>query len=387
MLAKLADRAARRATAGSSSRSGTASARIVFRDGDDVYIQSRDLKPLDRYFPELARRCSAPACRERCVVDGEIVIASRARARLRRAAAAPPSGRVARARSSRRRRPASFVAFDLLARGRRRSARRPQAERRARLGAALARRAPPRPPHARDARPRARRATGSSASRAPASTASSPSRDARPTSRASARWSRSSTRAPPTAWSPASAGTSRARARSSARCCSGSTTTTGALHHVGVTSSFTMATRAAAREELEPLREDALDGHPWREWAAPADERDARCRARRAAGARARTSRGSRCASSACARWSTTTCRATASATPRSSCAGGPTSRRRTAATTSSRSRRPYELAEIFGAGSAHARQARADASRPRIVVGIERLLRRPQRLGHVLAG
>src|SRR5690606_28616855 len=47
---------------------------IVFRDGAAVYTQSRDLRPLDRYFPELA-----PAFRarlpERCVVDGEIVIA------------------------------------------------------------------------------------------------------------------------------------------------------------------------------------------------------------------------------------------------------------------------------------------------------------------------
>ena len=46
---------------------------IVFRDGDEIYIQSRDLKPLDRYFPELppALKANLP---ERCVVDGEIVI-------------------------------------------------------------------------------------------------------------------------------------------------------------------------------------------------------------------------------------------------------------------------------------------------------------------------
>jgi len=47
---------------------------IVFRDGDEVYLQSRDLKPLDRYFPEL----HDPLVRmlpERCVMDGEIVIA------------------------------------------------------------------------------------------------------------------------------------------------------------------------------------------------------------------------------------------------------------------------------------------------------------------------
>src|SRR4026208_1353676 len=46
---------------------------IVFRSDDDVYIQSRDLKPLDRYFPELHQSLLGllPA---NCVVDGEIVI-------------------------------------------------------------------------------------------------------------------------------------------------------------------------------------------------------------------------------------------------------------------------------------------------------------------------
>ena len=47
---------------------------IVFRDGDELFTQSRDLKPLDRYFPELAApfRAQLP---ERCVLDGEVVIA------------------------------------------------------------------------------------------------------------------------------------------------------------------------------------------------------------------------------------------------------------------------------------------------------------------------
>jgi ATP-dependent DNA ligase len=41
---------------------------------------------------------------------------------------------------------------------------------------------------------------------------------------------------------------------------------TGRLHHVGVTSSFTMARRRELVEELTPLRERALEQHPWREW-------------------------------------------------------------------------------------------------------------------------
>src|SRR5512137_2460795 len=47
---------------------------LVFRDGEQVYLQSRDLKPLARYFPELppALRHALP---DRCVLDGEIVIA------------------------------------------------------------------------------------------------------------------------------------------------------------------------------------------------------------------------------------------------------------------------------------------------------------------------
>jgi ATP-dependent DNA ligase len=42
----------------------------------------------------------------------------------------------------------------------------------------------------------------------------------------------------------------------------------GNLHHVGVTSAFSMATRRELAQELEPLRERALENHPWREWAS-----------------------------------------------------------------------------------------------------------------------
>jgi len=75
----------------------------------------------------------------------------------------------------------------------------------------------------------------------------------------------------------------------------------GALQHVGVTSSFTMAARKQLVKELAPLRQHALEQHPWRAWAQ-ADARSGRMPARRVAGAPARTSRGSRCASSGCAR-------------------------------------------------------------------------------------
>ena len=47
---------------------------LVFRDGDETYIQSRDLKPLNRYFPELEAPLVA-SIPDRCVLDGEVVIA------------------------------------------------------------------------------------------------------------------------------------------------------------------------------------------------------------------------------------------------------------------------------------------------------------------------
>src|SRR5207248_2259155 len=48
---------------------------LVFRDGDEILIQSRDEKPLNRYFPEVVDtvRAQLPRC---CVLDGEIVIAT-----------------------------------------------------------------------------------------------------------------------------------------------------------------------------------------------------------------------------------------------------------------------------------------------------------------------
>ena len=104
---------------------------IVFRGPDDVFIQSRDLKPLDRYFPELH-----DALLERlppgCVLDGEIVIATKEgldfdalQLRLH-----PAASRVAKLAAET---PSSFVAFDVLAAGGKDVRDKPQAERRALL--------------------------------------------------------------------------------------------------------------------------------------------------------------------------------------------------------------------------------------------------------------
>src|SRR5215204_5459806 len=101
---------------------------IVFRDAGDVFIQSRDLKPLDRYFPELHDNL-VTALPDGCVVDGEIVIATPKgldfdllQLRLH-----PAASRVAKLAEAT---PSSFVAFDLLAAGGESIVDRPQHERR-----------------------------------------------------------------------------------------------------------------------------------------------------------------------------------------------------------------------------------------------------------------
>src|SRR5579883_376519 len=85
---------------------------LIFRDGDEIFIQSRDAKPLNRYFPELLDPLSAQLP-ERCVADGEIVIArdgaldfEALQLRLHPAAS--------RARLLSQQIPASVVFFDLL---------------------------------------------------------------------------------------------------------------------------------------------------------------------------------------------------------------------------------------------------------------------------------
>src|SRR3954464_11857225 len=114
---------------------------IVFRNGDEAFIQSRDSRPLNRYFPELER-----ACIERlpkgCVVDGEIVVVGpngldfdALQQRLH-----PAASRVARLASAT---PASFVAFDLLAAGGKSIQPLPQSERRVRLERLLGSAKPP----------------------------------------------------------------------------------------------------------------------------------------------------------------------------------------------------------------------------------------------------
>jgi ATP-dependent DNA ligase len=111
---------------------------IVFRDGDEVEIGSRNERPMTRYFPEVVEAVLANLP-ERCVVDGEIVVIGASGDRLDFEALQqrihPAESRV---RLLAKETPARFVAFDLLALGDDDLMKRPFAERRAALEVALA---------------------------------------------------------------------------------------------------------------------------------------------------------------------------------------------------------------------------------------------------------
>ncbi|MEO5567599.1 MAG: ATP-dependent DNA ligase, partial [Gemmatimonadaceae bacterium] len=104
---------------------------LIFRDGDELFIQSRDEKPLDRYFPDLIEPLKTQLP-EQCVLDGEIVIAQGGsldfdalQLRLH-----PAASRVKKLAAEM---PASVVFFDLLAEGTSDWRKAPFAERRAKL--------------------------------------------------------------------------------------------------------------------------------------------------------------------------------------------------------------------------------------------------------------
>ncbi|WP_370247336.1 ATP-dependent DNA ligase [Nocardioides sp.] len=108
---------------------------VLFKDGDEVELASRNTKPLTRYFPELvaAARAQLPA---RCVLDGEILVAigSRLEFEVLQERIHPAASRIARLAEET---PARFVAFDLLALDDDSYLERPFAERRAALVDAL----------------------------------------------------------------------------------------------------------------------------------------------------------------------------------------------------------------------------------------------------------
>ncbi|WP_244931692.1 ATP-dependent DNA ligase [Nocardioides sp. W7] len=108
---------------------------LVFRDGDEVELASRNTKPLTRYFPEVVAAIKEQLP-ERCVIDGELFVAvdQRLEFEVLQERVHPAASRIAMLSEKT---PAGFVAFDLLALGDESYLDRPFAERRAALERAL----------------------------------------------------------------------------------------------------------------------------------------------------------------------------------------------------------------------------------------------------------
>ncbi|MGH9018406.1 MAG: ATP-dependent DNA ligase [Acidimicrobiales bacterium] len=236
---------------------------IVFRDGDEIELGSRNERPLTRYFPELMDPLRR-ALPERAVVDGEIVITGDRGldfdALLQRIH--PAASRVEMLASTT---PASFVGFDLLALDDRDLRPAPFAERRALLEKALAAAAPPvhLTPATTDPAVAAdwfSRFEGAGLDGVVAKRGDQPYRENERLMLkvkhertadcvvAGFRWHKSG----PVIGS----------------LLLGLFDDDGTLHHVGVTATFTMARRRELVAELAPHRVSSLAGHPWEKWAA-----------------------------------------------------------------------------------------------------------------------
>jgi len=237
---------------------------LVFRDGPEFLLQSRDLKPLNRYFPELTEPLLSQLP-QRCVVDGEIVIAGPKGldfdALLLRIHPAASRIKLLAAQI-----PASYVAFDLLAVDGEDLRESRQADRRERLERALAGVKPPLylTPATRDravAQDWFSRFEGAGLDGVMAKQAS---QTYQPDKRAMLKVKHQRTADCVVAgfrWHKNGPGTMVGSLLL------GLFDEDGTLHHVGVTSSFTTAKRKELVQELAPLREGASERHPWREWA------------------------------------------------------------------------------------------------------------------------
>jgi len=234
---------------------------VVFRDGDEVVLGSRNDRPLTRYFPEMLDPLRA-ALPERCVVDGEIVVVTddgldfeALQQRIH-----PASSRINRLAAET---PASFVAFDLLALGDADQCAEPFAERRRRLEESVHPssqvRITPVTDDPDEAEDWFRRFEGAGFDGVMAKPADAPYvQDGRTMLKvkhqrtadvvvAGFRWHKDG--------------------KGIGSLLVGLHDDEGALHNVGVATSFTAARRSELVDEVAPLREGALEGHPWRAWA------------------------------------------------------------------------------------------------------------------------
>jgi len=237
---------------------------IVFRGVSEVLIQSRDLRPLDRYFPELHEACLA-GLPDGCVVDGEIVIATShgldfdaLQLRLH-----PAASRVAKLAQAT---PAAFVAFDLIAIGGRDLRDAPMAERRILLEQAFADIGPPiyLTPMTRDRAVATEWLSRFEGAGLDGVIAKPEHGTYEPGKRAMIKVKHARTAECVVAgfrWH------KTGKNELVGSLLLGLYDDRGKLNHVGVTSSFTMAMREELARELAPLRAHAIKDHPWREWA------------------------------------------------------------------------------------------------------------------------
>jgi len=237
---------------------------LIFRDGDEVLLQSRDQKPLNRYFPDLMEPLKAELP-ERCVLDGEIVIArlggldfDALQLRVHPAAS--------RVKMLSEQTPASVVFFDLLCVGEEDLRGEGFAERRARLEEVLAGATAPIhiTPATRDrgeAEDWFRRFEGAGLDGVmakPMAGLYEPNKRSMLKVKherdcdcvvAGFRWHKDG------------------EGTAVGSLLLGLYNDAGALQHVGVCASFTQVKRRDLVEFLAPYREGALDGHPWAGWA------------------------------------------------------------------------------------------------------------------------
>jgi len=237
---------------------------LVFREGDEILLQSRDRRPMNRYFPELLKPLTA-ALPERCVLDGEIVIVGAGgldfEALLLRIHPAE-----SRAKLLAEQTPASYVAWDLLALGDEDLRTMPLQARRERLEAALGDANPPvhLSPATQDralAQDWFQRFEGAGLDGVMAKRLDEPYRAGGRTMIKVKHARTADCVVAGFRWHKNGIGTMVGSLLL------GLYDDSGTLHHVGVTAAFTNKVRADLVTELAPLRENALDGHPWREWA------------------------------------------------------------------------------------------------------------------------
>jgi ATP-dependent DNA ligase len=238
---------------------------IIFRDGDEVELASRNERPITRYFPDVvaAAKVSLP---ERCVVDGEIIIAMGGRLEFERLLERihPADSRV---QMLAEKTPASYVAFDLLAIDDRSLMETPLGERRALLETAMAKATPPiHITPATDDPKTAQEWFGSFEGAGLDGVVATPKAGVyQPGGRAMIKVKHERTA------DVVVAGyrfhkTSTPEKQLLGSLLLGLYDDQGHLQHIGVSAAFPAARRAELITELDPLVVDPAD-HPWREWA------------------------------------------------------------------------------------------------------------------------